>query len=32
MKGEYKMWWAEQDMISSDKLNDLDLSMSLLGY
>lgn len=30
MKEEYKMWWVEQDMISSDKLNDLDLSTKLL--
>jgi hypothetical protein len=30
-KREYKMWWVEQDMISSDKLNGLDLSMKLLG-
>jgi len=31
MKGEYEMWWVEQDMISIDKLNDLDLSTRLLG-
>ena len=31
-KREYKMWWVEQDMTSSDKLNGLDFVHEVARY